>query len=319
MAKTLYASVTGVASIVSITVTTSHTAQSSIAIIEAVDTSLDIGDLITVNLGYVGDHGKVFKGYVKNIDYKEPTKTFTITASDVLVRAMDYFIASTDPNDPFKRQNISAEDLVGDILDLAGITDYDGHTSHFTLAISSPLEVNLTTSYDYAKFIADIIAFHLYADEDGTVHFLDRRFFPMAGDSSIGTVNKVISISAKYAESDRDLRNRVVVYGAGGIYAEAHATSPYLPSGFFKTVAVAAPQVFDTQDMAQRSADYNLDLLNRLTTSASVVMEGNYRYLARKVTTLSFTEIGISGDWYIFSAEHAFNNAGYTVSLELRK
>ncbi len=319
MASTMYASVPNVGGILSVTVTTSHTAQSSIAIIEATDTTLDVGDSITVDLGYVGNSGRVFKGYVKNIDYKEPSQTYTITASDVLVRAMDYFIASTDPDDPFKRQNITAEALVHDVLDLAGLTNYSGQTSHFTLALTAPLEVNLTTVYDYCRFIADIIAFHLYADEDGTVHFLDRRFFPMDGDSSIGTVNKAISITAKYAESDRDLRNRVVVYGAGGIYAEAHADSPYLPNDFFKTVVVAAPQVFDTQDMAQQSADYNLDLLNRLTISASIVMRGDHRYLARKVATFSFPEIGISGDWYIFAAEHSFNSSGYTVSLELRR
>lgn len=319
MADTLYEDITGVARVLSVSVSTSHTAQSSIAIIEAIDTSLDIGDLITIDIGYVGDHGRIFKGYVKNIEYKEPTLTYTITASDVLVRAMDYFIAATDPNDPFTRQNISAEDLVGDILSLAGISDYVGSNSNFTLAISNPLEVNLTTAYDYCRFIADIIAFHLYADVNGTVRFLDRRFFPMDGDSPIGTVNKAISISAKYAESDRDLRNRVVVYGAGGIYAEAKEESPFLPDDFYKSVVVAAPQVFDTQDMADQAAEYNLDLLNRLTKSASIVIVGDHRYIARKTANFSFPEVGISGEWYIFSAEHSFNNSGYTVSLELRK
>lgn len=319
MADTLYASIAGVSGILSISVTTSHSAQSSIAIIEAAETTLDIGDSISINLGYTTDHGKIFQGYVKNIEYKEPSLTFTITASDVLVRAMDYFIASADPETPFTRQNIAAEDLVGDILSLAGLDNYEGENSAFTLALSNPLEVNLTTAYDYCRFIADIIAFHLYADEDGVVHFLDRRFFPMPGDTAIGTVNKVISISAKYTESDRDLRNRVVVYGAGGIFAEAQAESPYLPDGFFKSVVVSAPQVFDTQEMADQSAEYNLELLNRLTTSASVVMEGNYRYIARKTANLSFTEIGITGEWYIFSAEHSFNSNGYTVSMELRK
>lgn len=319
MANTLYASIAGVAGILSISVSTSHTAQSSIAIIEAAETTLDIGDLISIDMGYVGDHGRVFKGYVKNIEYKEPTLTFTITASDVLVRAMDFFIASLNPEEPFTRQNVKAEDLVGDILSLAGLNDYEAQNSSFTLALSSPLEVNLTTAYDYCRFIADIIAFHLYADEDGTVHFLDRRFFPMAGDTPIGTVNKVISVSAKYAESDRDLRNRVVVYGAGGIYASAQEESPYLPNDFFKSVVVSAPQVFDTQEMAEQSAEHNLELLNRLTISASIVMEGDYRYIARKTANFSFVEIGISGEWYIFSAEHSFGSSGYTVSLELRK
>lgn len=318
MADTLYASVTNTSNILSVTVSTSHTAQSAIAVIEAVSTSLDIGDSVTVNLGYVGDHGKVFQGYVKNLEYKEEAKSYIITASDVLVRAMDYFIASSSPDDPFTRQNISAEHLVQDILALAGLTNYDSDATSFTFAIHNPLEVNLTSSYDYCRFIADLIAWHLYADTNGQVHFVNRKPFPN-GDSSIGTINKAISISAKYGESDRDLRNRVVVYGAEGIHAEASASSPYLPAGFYKSVVVAAAQVFDTQDMAQQSADYNLALLNRLTISASIVIEGDYRYIARKVATFSFSEIGISGQWYIFSAEHSFGSEGYTVSMEVRK
>ncbi len=318
MADTLYASVTGTSNILSVSVSTSHSSQSSIAIIEAVNTNLDIGDSISVSLGYVGDNGKVFQGYVKNIEHKEPAKTYTITASDVLVRAMDFFIASSSPDTPFKRQNITAEHLVRDVLELAGITDYHSESTSFTFAINSPLEVNLTSSYDYCRFIADIIAWHLYADNNGRVNFVERKPFP-DGDSSIGTVDEAISINAKYSASDRDLRNRVVVYGAAGIHAEASASSPYLPAGFYKTVVVAAPQVFDNQAMAQQSANYNLALLNRLTISASITMVGNYRYIARKVATFSFPDVGISGNWYIFSAEHSFSTGGYTVSLELRQ
>jgi hypothetical protein len=288
------------------------------AIVEAVSTSLEIGDSIVIDLGYTSDHGKVFEGYVKNIEIKESPKTYTITASDVLVRAMDYFIASSNPDNPFSRQNISAEDLVGDVLSLAGLNDYDSDATSFTFAINNPVEVNLTSSYDYSRFIADIIAWHLYADINGTVHFVNRKPFPMGGDSAVGTITKAISLNGKHGSSDRDLRNRVVVYGAGDIHAEASASSPYLPPGFFKSVAVAAPQVFDTQAMAEQAANYNLDLLNRLTVTAGATVEGNHRFIARKTVNLDISELGLSGEWYIFAADHQWGSGGYTVTAEFR-
>jgi hypothetical protein len=207
---------------------------------------------------------------------------------------------------------------------LSGITNYGYDTSYFTFAINNPLEVNLTGAYDYCKFISDILAFSIYADIDGKVWFINRRPYVMGGDTPIGTINgdAVVNneiIDIRHSKSDRDLRNKIIVYGTGSVHAEASASSPYLPAGFYKTVVVAAPGVIDSNSMAQASADYNLELLNRLTESVQLTIIGNPDYQPRETLTITRTALGISGDWYIYTAEHTWSREGYTTILELRK
>lgn len=311
---------TGCSGMISATVSDSQTAQVSTANIECISTSLDIGSAITVSIGYTSAHDVLFTGYVKMIEVKEPSKTFILTCSNVLVRAMDFFIASSDPNTPFTRSNIKAEDLVGDLMSLAGLTNYSGESSLFTLGIHYPIEVNLTSVYDYCRFIADILANHLWADLNGQVHFGRRLPYITGGESNCGTITDGITLSRSHSKSEKDLRNRVVVYGAAGISAEASASSPYLPAGFYKTVVVGAPTVFDNIGMAQQSADYNLDLMNRLTDSLEVTILGDSNYVPRASCTISSSlDSSLNGTWYIFAVNHSASDQGYTTSLDLRR
>ena len=92
--ETLSCSVTNTSNILSCSVTDSHVAPTSMAIIVAESTSLDIGDAITIVMGYSGDTFTAFTGFVKEIELKEPEMVYTITAANVLIRAVDFFIAS---------------------------------------------------------------------------------------------------------------------------------------------------------------------------------------------------------------------------------
>jgi hypothetical protein len=318
-ATRLYASVTGTSDIESITVTDSHVAPTSTATITALDTSLGIGSSITVNLGFTGNHQRVFQGYVKNIEHRIAPEEYIITASNKMVRAMDYFLVSDNPKTPFTRNHIKAETLVKQLMAIAGLTNYSGQNSQFTFGINTNVTVNLTSIYDYCKFIADIIAFHLYADNDGKIHFLSRPPYPQGGDPSVATINESSIINNTYSESDRDLRNRVVVYGANGIYATAQASSPYLPGGFYKSIAVSAPGVIDTTSMAQKSANYNLALFNKLTIGGQATILGNPALEARQCITLSGNRISeLNRKWYIYGCEHSWSKSGYVTSLDLR-
>lgn len=321
MSNILYKSVTGCTNVIDIQVDSSHSSQVATAIIQTENTSLGIGDSIEVDIGFVDNHNKIFSGYVKQIEHAEASsgRLYTLTCSDVLARAQDFFIASSNPNSPFTRSNIDAEDLVEDVLALAQLTNYVSENTNFTFAVHNPLTVNLTSSYDYCRFIADIIAWQLYADENGQVHFVDRRPYVMGGDTPDFTIlaNEILDI--KRTVTDRNLRNRVVIYGAGSIYAVAQASSPYLPAGFYKSVVVAAPTVFDTQSMADAAAARNLSILNRLTQSLNITVYGNPSLLARTIVTLNRSSIDASGNWYVFSAAHSFGRGGYTVTAELRK
>lgn len=314
----LYGSVTNTSQILSINISEAHNAPSTTALVTAMDTTLDIGDAVDITIGYEGDSAQIFTGWVKGIEKSAMDNEYIIQANDEMIKAIDFFIASSNPTTPFSRSNIAAEDLVEDVLNLAQITNYASDTTMFTFGIHNPIEVNLVSAHDFANQIADILAYTLWADRTGTAQFRDRRPYVMTGDTSIKSVNDTEITRVSHRRSDRDLRNRVVVYGANDLYAEAEAESPWLPSGYRRTVVVGS-QWIDDQSMAQNAADYNLDKLNRLTEEISVETVGDTLYEARKVITVVDAYTGVSGDWYIYSCEHRWGRDGYVTAMELRK
>ena len=320
MTSKLYAEIIGCSNISSISVTDSHSASTSTATVQCETTSLDVGNPISIDLGTVSQHSEVFSGYIKNVQRTESPDQYEISCAGAMIRAVDYFIASDNPDSPYKKTNITAEDVISDLMAMAGLTDYVGGTSYFTFATKGEgLEVNLVSSYDYSKFIADLIAWHVYADNSGTVHFLKRDPFPMVGDVSTATMVNSNIISASYWRSDRDLRNRIVVYGSDEIHATAQESSPYLPDGFYKSVAVAAPTVITSQGTAQLSADYNLALLNRLTVGGSLTIIGDPSLTCRSCITVDKDDIGMSGLFYIYGLEHSWSKEGFQTTVDLRQ
>ncbi len=320
MADYLYASATSCSNILAINVSDSHTAPTGTATITCLNSSLDVGDSVTIRVGYNGDNAKVFFGYVKNVQRSQSPTQYEISCANAMVRAVDFFIASTNPDQPYTRSNIAAQTLVKELMAMAGLTNYTSGNPHFTFATDgSKVEVNLVSSYDFSKFIADILAWHIYADMNGKVHFINRPAFPQGGDPSVATLNNSNIVDVSHWRSDRDLRNRVVVYGSEGVYAEAKASSPYLPAGFYKSVVVAAPTLLTNHSLAQRTANFNLAKLNRLTIGGSVSIIGNPHIVARDCVTVSKADIGMTGKWYVFGCEHDWNKEGYKTNLELRQ
>ena len=326
--KTLLATATNTSNISNIRFTEAHNDAAPIITVKATTTTIDIGDAFAVSLGYVGDCPNIFNGYVKAIDKSSSPTEYTITAYGTMIRAVDYFLASSNPDNPFSRQNIAAEDLVGDLMEECGLTSYGYDTTHFIFATQAPLEINLVSIYDYCKMIADTLAWHLYADKNGKVWFVERKPHLVSGDvSSLTLVDTQIS-NEQYTIGERDLRNRVVVYGRNSIHAEAKDSESYdpvtetdrqiLPAGFYKTVLASADWI-DTQSMAQMAADYNLDLLNRLTVEATVTIEGNPNIEARDVITLNSSKLGINTDFYVYTVDQNWSSSGYTTTLTLRK
>lgn len=319
MAETfLKATATGCSNLLSISINQAHNSPSTTAIITCTNTTLEVGDAVSISIGYTDNLQGIFEGYVKISERTVPEDIYTITCNDKLIKACDYFIASDTPDLKYSKQNVSAEDLVDDLLTMAGITSYTHGTTYFTFGITRPVEVNLVSSYDMCKTVADILAWHIWCDSNGTVHFEDRKPYVMGGDTPQKTITTTKMTRIAHRKSDRDLRNRVVVYGAEGINAHAEAESPYLPTGFRKSVVVASPWI-DDQDMAQAAADYNLEKFNRLTEEVSLEIIGDPTIHARHVLTLSDAYTGTSGDWYVFTCEHRWGDSGYITSMELRK
>jgi hypothetical protein len=335
----LYFVADGLTNILNITVNTSHSSPMANAVIECVELTKDIGDPLSIDMGYPTDHGMVFDGYIKQIEHVVPDNKYIVTCYDNAVRLSDYFIASSNPNTPLKYRNIKAEDLVEALVNLAGIDDFYGQETFFTFGINSAFEVNLVSAYDYCRTISDVLSWNLYCDQTGQIRFVNRKPYVMFGTSGQpgdiadvpfatiyncdGTGDaKILDFSTH--KSEKDLRNRVIVYGAGNISATASEVSPYLPnnpdgSPFYKTTVVASP-IIDTVAVAQLAANYNLQLYNRLSYQCSAKIEGDYRFTARKVITVDERLWNVTGDWYIFSAEHSISKeGGYVVSMELRR
>lgn len=329
----LYADVTNISNPISIDVATSHNAAAAVATIRAETQGLNIGDEIEIDMGYTSSHGKVFEGYVKQVERNIPDGVWTITAKDKMIRALDFFVVSKDPDKPFKRKNIKAENLVRDVLALAGLTNYGKTATAFVFATGKePAEVNLVSAYDYCNGIADLLTWHLYCDMNGKAWFVNRKPYPMTGasgqwgDTTDETVDgyelteltqaEILNVS--YKRDERDLRNRVVVYGAEGIFAEAKASSPHLPSGFYKT-AVLSSSIIAKQSYAQTTATYNLNRWNRLNYEVGLSVIGDYRLNAREIVQITEPILGLTGNWYVYSSEHTWDENGYINKMVVKR
>ncbi len=330
--KKLYANVTNTSGIKSVSINESHDNSSTIATIDASTTTLTLGDAVVIDMGYTDNHQTLFTGYVKQIERPNPTGDYSITCNDVLVRAMEYFIVSENPNSPLSYSNITAEELVRQLLLLAGLSSYTYDTTFFTFGVANPFEINLVMAYDYIKTICDLLTWSVWADSSGQVHFENRKPYPMvnvapenaqpgwAADAPTGfTMTDGISIEMGITTSEKNLRNKIVVYGSGGISAHAERSVSLLPAGFFKTSVLGATDLVTDQTTAQNIADYNLDLFCRYTEQVRVAMIGDPSLRARTVISASASLLGLTGDWYVNTCEHSLSSTGYTTALGLRR
>lgn len=330
-ARKLYASVTNTSGIQTVAVTASQDTSTAMATIEAISTTLTLGDAVTIDMGYTDDHQTVFTGYVKQIDKRSPETVYSITCADVMTRAMEYFVAASDPNNVLKYSHIKAEDLIQDLMSKAGLNSFTSpYPSTFTFGISQAFEVNLVPVFDYCRAIADNLTWAIWADESGTIHFENRKPYPMeagvdqpgwvADDTSPSyTFYDTISVDVAITTSEKNLRNRVVVYGAGDVHAEAHRDVSVLPAGFYKTSVLGAGELVDDNTLAQNIADYNLDLFCRYTEQIRVTIVGDPSLRCRTVINANSAELGITGIWYVEMCDHSLSKGGYITSLGLRR
>jgi hypothetical protein len=349
----LYANVSDTVSnsILSVNLTESHDASTAVAtvLVPTGGTNLTLGDYVTIDLGYTTQHQMLFQGYVKKLDRSAPEGTMSVTAYDVLTRAIDYFIVSPTA-DPFVQQNIETGDLIKYVLGMSGLTDFDFDNTSFIFATGgSKAEINLVGAYDYSKQLSDLIAWNLWAEYDGTVYLKNRKPFPMDGSLhqpgevtdvgkyygsspvSLGTLSTKDILSISLSKNERDLRNKVVIYGANGLTRSASRSDsfdpilnsyvqvlPTTPSVFYKSVCLSSLIITDGT-FAQDACDYNLALMNRVGYDITLTVVGRPYYHARRVVDLTYAPLGISGSWYIYACDHEFNRNGYTCNLVLKK
>src|SRR3990167_5475319 len=283
-----------------------------------------IGDSCTIDLGEDADHGVVMTGgIVKKITQKRPGSDFDVTVYDILTRAVDHFIASDTPESPYTVSNRKAELLVGDLLALAGITAFTYDATIFTFGTdpNNPTKINLISPWNFIEHINRVCGFTTFADTGGSVQFRDRKPYIVGGDVSEHTFTTGASgdiLEIEYLKSDEGLRNRVVVYGAPGITKTVSAVSPFLPSGFFKTLVVAHEGLIVNQQTANDTADVNLTMFNRLTETVRLKSKGIRSVRCRDVVDITEAFTGfVNAKFIVFAANHVISPQGVSSDFTL--
>jgi len=293
--------------ILSCSIEASHASMVHSAILRCTETNLNLGSYINISMGYdEGNFGTVFSGVVKKITKEVPQNTHSVEAQSHLSDAVDYFIATPRQDEPLKYENIYAEDLVVELLRMAGLACSASNT-YFLLGVNgTPVEINLTTVADKCDEIAKLLAFKLYNTPSG-IFFGDNHY---GGAPSGVTLDNDNSMDVSWGMNDRDKRDRVVVYGINDISASA---------GSGDRTVVFVSDLICSESIAQMTANYNLALLNKNTYTMNLTCLGDYRLYPHKDATAVFPQFGVSSSWGIFSVSHEYSqSSGYTTNVELR-
>lgn len=321
--RTLSHTVTGNPEVVSIEITDSYKeAVRRATVVTRTLGGLAVGSDIDITIGYVGNVAQQFGGTVKEVTAANLPGLYTLECQDVLWQALEYWFVPVDLDTPWSRSNITAEKLIEDVLSEALLTDYVADwVSAFTFATGEQdVEIKLQAAWDVINWICEITGGHVYADVNKQVHFDDIDPVPGAPTHVLTTGAGKEIIFSDYTQTDENLRNKVVVFGAPGIVATAQIASAHLPAGFFKT-AIISHGMIDTQAMAQSTADLNLTTLNRLTEGVRCDIEGDPTINCRETATVTEAFTGVAGDWFILEATHTMScEAGaYKTQLVLKK
>lgn len=324
MAFNLFVSASGMSGIKSLTLREGMSQPAVQVDIVCTSTTAQINDTCDIDFGYDTDHGAgLTGGLVKKINYNRPSHAYEITVMDKISRAVDYFMASDNPESPFQAKNRAAELLVGDLLNQAGLTLSAYDSTIFTFGTQNPIPINLVSPWTYIEHINRICGYITYALPNGNVEFRSRKPYITGGDASEHTFTTGSSgdiLGIRYWKSDEKIRNRVVVYGAPGITYTTTGSSPYLPANFYKSLVVAH-ELIDNATSAKNTGDVNLAMFNRLTETCTLTTLGNRNVRCRDIVDVQEAFSGLSAGtlWVVFAAEHRLSREGYEMNLTLTR
>lgn len=312
----LYAAVTGCTGIISVETEASYGAITSSAVVECTASTLTLGDAISIDIGYDVSHGVVLDGFVKKVEMIKPDRIYRITANDLLVRAVDFFIAADDPESPLQYNNISDYNLVNSLLGLAGLPGVvsGAPSPSFTFGTNEDgARFNLQSVADALQFILSVTGRTLYA-ESGDIYYVDRKPYIVTGDTPtvfLSAGNNLIDIS--YEESNDKIRNVIKVYGKSPLTAKASASSPYL---VVDQTAVIAHELLDTQEICQATADVNLEILNRLGRTWAITCVGDHTIRPRAICRITDEfATPTPTDAFIYRVSHQFSESGFVTQI----
>ena len=292
----------------------------------------DVGDTVTARIIRQGNTSTVFYGNVKAVTRRRPENIYEYACQDVLARAVEYYFSpETSLDNAYEVKNIDHITLVKNILSFATLTNfvsdwpaYNKYTAENTATFQfatgeKAVEIKIAAAWDVIGWICEITGSHVWADATGKVHLgLVWDEVAPSGETIYGaftTGDTGNMKSVEYVRSDENLRNRMVIYGSGGITYETHASSPWVVDPAFYKTGIISYDFIDTQEMAQVTGDINLHRLNKLTESCVIEALGDPSIDTSQVVTVTDSKCGLSGSWFLAQCKHTVSNSGYTMRM----
>lgn len=313
-AKKLYADITGCSGVQSVSVESGYSTITATATVECTTTTLSLGDAISIDMGYADAHQNVFEGYVKKVVVSNPEGVYSITAQDVLIRAVDYFLVSDDPESPLTFHSTGDREVVDGLLGECGLSLTSGAVSPvFTLGTNEDgAKFNLQSVAESIQWMCSITGRVCYA-ESGLIYYVDRKPWVLGDDMLTGDWLSGTHILSCSKETDASrIRNRIVVYGNENLHAEASAASSYLVVD--QSACIAHP-LLDTQEICQATADVNLELLNRLAVTLNLELKGDAGIFPRQIYHVVEPFTDTLDDVFVYRVTHNMSQDGFVTSV----
>lgn len=232
-------------------------------------------------------------------------------------------LSALNANHPETSGNITEEGakahaVVQWLLHMSGLeegTQIVVDDSSFFIGDLSPAKFHLTSVYDAAMQIANLIGWRIFCDQSGVCRFKKRprnpsSFYPIWRYYDRQEPYNIQKLSRN--ESNVDLRTYVEVRGASGIRYVTRGTSPYLGNTPYRGVLISE-ELIDTPGMAQFVGNRVLNDLNRLKITVSLEADGNPLLIPG--STLSVSSAICEGNYLTESVQTTMSaEAGYKLS-----
>jgi hypothetical protein len=181
--------------------------------------------------------------------------------------------------DNYSSQGVKAHAVVQWLLHMSGLaegSEIQVDDTNFWIGDLNPAKFHLTSVYDAAQQIANLIGWRIYADAAGVARFKRKprqpggyTYWKYTDKGNPYNINKLTKTSTNV-----DLRNYVEVRGASGIRVVKRATSPYIGNTPYRGVLISE-ELIDTPGIADFICTRVLQDLNRLKVTLAMDVDGN--------------------------------------------
>lgn len=249
--------------------------------------------------------------------------TYTSTDGGTFTIHQYSSIADLNTNHPettgnYSSQGVKAEAVVQWLLHMSGLaegSEIQVDTTNFWIGDINPAKFSMTSVYDAAMQIANLIGWRIYADANGVARFKRRprqpggyTYWKYADKGSLHNIHRLTKVS-----SNADLRNYVEVRGASGIRSVVRASSPYLGNTPYKGVLISE-ELIDTQGIADFFATRVLQDLNRLKVTLTMDCDGNP--LLTPGSTLDVSSTSTTGKYLVEGLQTQMSaDGGYKMTI----